>query len=90
MVAEPYTLSRYHRKTGTVQTEAERLPEILPRTINELRAGVLEQQIADVKVRILSCASDAEKLEAMKQLAELLDFRKHLAFLNGERILSSR
>ena len=90
MVAEPYTLSRYHRKTGVVQTEAERLPEILPRAINELRAGVVENNIAEIKGTIASDIPAEEKLKAMKRLADLLEIRKALAFYNGERILSNR
>lgn len=90
MVAEQYTLSRYHSKTGVVQTEAERLPEILPRAINELRAGVVENNIAEIKAAIASDIPAENKLKEMKRLADLLEIRKALAFYNGERILSNR
>lgn len=89
MIAEPYTLSRYHAKTGTLLSETDRLPELVPRALNELRAGIVEQQISEIRGKIGSCTDGKQCLELMRQLAEKQEIRKNFALFNGERILAS-
>lgn len=91
MIADHYVLSRYHHKTGTVVSEADRLPELLPRALNELRAGMIEQQIIEINNEIGNCNDDAERcMKLMKQLSEIQQLRKDFAYYNGERILATK
>lgn len=90
MVAEPYTLSRYHNKTGTVLTEAQRLPELLPRALNELRGGLVEKEIVSVKTQLATAENEERCLELLQRLSELQEIRKNFALCNGERILSTK
>lgn len=88
MVAEPYILSRYHRKTGVVLTESDRYQELVPRALNELRAGILEGKIAEVKMQIATATDNDKCIELMEMLVQLQNQLKNFALCNGERILS--
>lgn len=90
MIAEPYQLSRYHSKTGNMLSETERLTELVPRAINELRGGLVEKEITEVRRAIATAENEEQQTELLQRLSELQEIRKNFAFCNGERILSTR
>lgn len=90
MVAEPYTLSRYHLKAGKVLAESERLGELVPRALNELRAGIIDSQIETLKHKLAEAGDEQLCVSLMQELSEKQEIRKNFAFYNGERILSNR
>jgi DNA primase len=90
LVSDKYSLSKYHQKTGKIETEADKLFELVPRTLNELRAQMLEIQMKEIETQ-LSQSNDVEtQMSLMKQLQELQGLRKEFAIYNGERIVNPR
>ena len=94
MLLEPHQLSSiYFRDGQTVVLEEDRLEEIIPRTLSELRAEVLNLRIKEVQQQIKE-ASDNEDLEMLNELMQkfqkLLGMRSRIAGDIGDRIISPR
>lgn len=60
----------------------------MPRALNELRAGILEGKIAEVKMQIATATDNDKCIELMEMLVQLQNQLKNFALCNGERILS--
>ena len=94
MLLEPHQLSSiYFREGQTVLLEEDRLEEMVPRKLSELRAEVLNLRIKEVQRQIKE-ASDREDLEGLKELMvrfqKLLGMRSKISGDIGDRILSPR
>ena len=88
-----YTLSKYHSKNMHIETEEERLDELLPRAITEWKDAILEQESNRLRdeIRKASAAADeASVLQLMKQLADNRALRAEIAKYLGERIIIPR
>lgn len=90
MVTEPYTLSRYHEKTGHIETEEDKIYDLVPRTLNELRAQIVETQIKIIEDKLRETTNIDEQMKLMQEMQPLLEQRKRFAICNGERIISPR
>lgn len=93
MVASRHSLSKIHTKYSKIATERERLPELVPLAVYNLKGALIECDIADVKREIAavyaSGGADAAKIrELMERNIELNELKKQLAVYLGERILS--
>lgn len=87
-VSDKYTLSKYHSKFTKVETEQERLNELLPRALYELKDAILQNQILHINRKIASLDSaDPHIPELIAQLMEKIDLRKKFARFLGERIV---
>ncbi len=78
-----------------IETEEERLQELVPRAIYEYKDAILGCRIKALQKEITRIAAsnpeDTEKvMEAMKQLSELHAIRSEIARYLGERILYPR
>lgn len=90
LVTEKYTLSKVHSKVKKVETDSDRLIELVPRVIfefkNSLILDMIRQKLAELKV-----ASEARNNtrvdEIMREMAELEGFKKQLSKTLGERII---
>ena len=74
-----------------LQTEQERLSELVPRAIGELRHAILTTRIRAVKRRISAAASagDASAMRlAMQELIELNTLKSEFATYLGDRIVT--
>ncbi len=90
LIAEPYTLSRYHSKSGHVLTEQERLIDLIPRALNELRAYLLEEEIALLTQQLKTESNPDSQRDLMLRLSRLQTLRKRFAEYNGDRIVAPR
>lgn len=94
MLLEPHRLSSIYFKDGqSVTLEEDRLEEIVPRTLSELRAEVLNVRIGEVQneIREASEQGEVEKLnELMLKFQKLLAMRSKIASDIGDRIISPR
>ena len=94
MLLEPHQLSAiYFREGQTVVREEDRLEEIIPRTLSELRAEVLNVRIKEVQQEIkeASTLNDHEKLkDLMLKFQRLLNMRSKISGDIGDRIISPR
>ncbi|MDE7426510.1 MAG: DNA primase [Muribaculaceae bacterium] len=90
MVADRYQLSKIHTKFTKVETESERLVDLLPRAVYELKYHILNLEMEDLGKRI-SQEGKAGDFEAIKPLLQELMERQKLkaefARYLGERIL---
>ena len=85
LVADPYRLSTYHERYAHVPSERERLVELVPRAVHELKYLIVRQKIADVKHRLAAEQVAAEQIKLMKEQQRYVELRKQLAVILGER-----
>ena len=91
LVSDKYQLSKVHTKYQKVETESDRLWELIPRAIYELKNAILEQTIKQIQEKIKEATQnkDNEKIiELMEQNVELNQLRTTLAKQIGDRIIS--
>jgi len=90
LVTEKYTLSKVHSKIKKIETDSERLIELIPRVIFEFKNSLIIDQIRQ-KLREMKNASDLKNEtrinELMQDLAVLEGFKKQLSKTLGERII---
>lgn len=93
LVSEKYQLSKVHTKYQKVELEADRLWELIPRAIYELKNAILEQSIKQIQEQIKEASrnkDDQRIVELMEQNVELNRVRTALAKQIGDRIVSPR
>ncbi len=95
LASEKHVLSKVHTRFMKIETEEERLQELVPRAIYEYKDAILGCRIKALQKEITRIAAsnpeDTEKvMEAMKQLSELHAIRSEIARYLGERILYPR
>ncbi len=93
LVSEKYQLSKIHTKYQKIETEADRLWELIPRAIGELKYAILEQKIKQLQKQIKEAAKQQDNAliaELMSQNVELNQLRTLLAKQIGERIVAPK
>lgn len=93
LVSEKYQLSKVHTKFQKVETETDRLWELIPRAIYELKNAILEQSIKQIQEQLKEAtqAKDDQRVnELIEQNVELNRVRTTLAKQIGDRIISPR
>ncbi len=93
LVSEKYQLSKIHTKFQKIETESDRLWELIPRAIDELKYAILEQNIKQVQAQIKEAAKNQDNAlvtELMGVNVELNQLRSLLAKQIGERIVSPK
>lgn len=91
LAGDKYTLSKIYSKYAHVETEEERLSDLVPRALGELRHAILTTKIKAVKRRIsqASAAADSDTLrDAMHELMELNALKAEFASFLGDRIVT--
>lgn len=94
LVSNRHRLSKIHTKFSKIQTEQDRLAELVPLAVYNLKCALVECDIRDVNARL--AAVDAaerdldEERRLMQELINLNSIKKELAKYLGERILSPR
>ena len=93
LVSEKYQLSKVHTKFQKVELEADRLWELIPRAIYELKTAILEQSIKQIQEQIKEASRNKDEqriIELIEQNVELNRVRTALAKQIGDRIVSPR
>lgn len=93
LVSEKYQLSKVHTKFQKVELEADRLWELIPRAIYELKNAILEQSIKQIQKQIKEASRNKDEqriIELIEQNVELNRVRTALAKQIGDRIVSPR
>lgn len=95
LVMSRHHLSKIHTKYTKLPTELERLPELVPVAVYNLKCALVECELREINGQIAQTYSQAsgnfEEVKALMQRAsELNDIKKELAKYLGERILSPR
>jgi DNA primase len=93
LVSDKYTLSKVHTKYSHVETEEEKLPDLVPRAVYELKNAILTCDITETQQLIQQVATTGDTQKLSKLIQELIDlnnlkgdFAKYL----GERIITPR
>ena len=94
LVAERHTLSEIYTKDGnTVVGEEDRLQDLVPRALSELRSEMLNSRVQELKRKIAEANRNNDKEAQEKYMAEftkILFIRSRIAEGLGERIISPR
>lgn len=90
LVSDRYRLSKIHSKYSKVETERDRLIELVPRAVYELMYGMLEYDIKETE-RLLSTQSDPGEIRIlMQQYIDQKATQQEFAKFLGERIVAPR
>lgn len=95
LISEKYQLSKVHTKYSKVDTEADRLEELVPRAIYELKDGILECRIRNIRRDIAAAAANPSTptetiRELMMRNIELDRLKAQFAKYLGDRIIAPR
>lgn len=93
LVSEKYQLSKVHTKFQKIESETDRLWELIPRAIYELKNAILDQAIKQIQEQIREASrnkDDKRVDELIEQNVELNQVRTTLAKQIGDRIVSPR
>ncbi len=90
LVTEKYTLSRVHSKVKKVETDAERLIDLVPRVVFEFKNSLILDMI-NQKLIELKAANDSKNNalmdQIMQEMKQLDEVKKQLSKTLGERII---
>ena len=95
MVSERYELSKVHTKYAKIETEIERLTELVPRAITEWKDAILDCEIKSIQQELDLISKQHQYdgpriMELMTRQVELNDIKKELAKAIGDRIVTPR
>ncbi len=93
LVAHKHQLSKIHTKYAKIATERERLAELVPHAVYNLKEALVECDIRNVieNIREACKVNDIKRVEQlMLKQAELNEIKKELARYLGERVLSPK
>lgn len=92
LVIEKYTISRIHTKYARIETEQDRLMDLVPRKIFELKDAILWTRLTDLRKHLAAVgSSDYDTvIGLMRQIQEIEATRKELAKYLGDRVIAPR
>ncbi len=93
LVSDKYTLSKVHTKYTHVETEEEKLPDLVPRAVYELKNAILTCDITQTQqlIQQVAATGDTQKLsELIQELIDLNNLKGDFAKYLGERIITPR
>lgn len=86
---DKYTLSKVYTKFRKIETEEERLFDLVPRSLYELKNAILSCKIVDARQRLRSTAeSGGDIAPILTEIAELNTLKGKFAHFLGERIIT--
>lgn len=90
LITDKYTLSKVHFKIKKIESDSERLHELVPRTMYELKNSIILDQIRE-KLEELKAASEEKNQELideiMQEMSILDNVKNKLSKTLGERII---
>ena len=93
LMSDRHQLSKIHTKYQVIERDVDRLNELIPRAVFELKDAILMRRIEELRnaLRHLQSASaNDEVLRVMEQIAQYMEVRKSLALYLGERIIPAK
>lgn len=91
LVSEKHTLSKVHTKYAHIETERERLIELVPRAVFELKDAILDCQIREIRAAIKQQESNPVAVQSlMARNIELQQLKREFAIYLGDRTISPR
>lgn len=93
LMSDRHQLSKIHTKYQVIERDVDRLNELIPRAVFELKDAILMRRIEELRntLRHLQSAGDNDEvLRVMEQIAQYMEVRKSLALYLGERIIPAK
>lgn len=91
LVSERHKLSKIHSKFSRVETERDKLIELVPMAIYNLKEAIIEQRLAALREELRRCGSDPEACtRILSDMGQLNESKKSLAAYLGERTITPR
>lgn len=90
MVTEKYQLSKVHSKVKRVESDAERLIDLVPRVVFEFKNSLILDMIREKLLELKTASESKDNTrtdEIMREMAGLEDVKKQLSKTLGERII---
>lgn len=88
LISEKYQLSKYHSKFQALEKEEDKLDQLVPREIFEMKNAYISQQIKEIRQLIKNAGDDMEKItELMTAQTRLNEIKGVLSKELGERIV---
>ncbi len=91
LIADKYVLSKVHTRSRTVPTDEERLLELVPRLVLELKNSVVLDHIKQklLEMKAANEAKDYARIDTLiEEIKQLDEVKKQLAKALGERIIN--
>lgn len=90
LVSEKHILSKVHTKYAHIETERDRLSDLVPRAVFELKDAILDCEIRRVHDRLRHTTDPAEIHTLMSRHIELARIKAEFARYLGDRIVAPR
>ncbi|MBR3951536.1 MAG: DNA primase [Bacteroidaceae bacterium] len=93
LMSDRHQLSKIHTKYQVIERDVDRLNELIPRAVFELKDAILMRRIDNLRntLRHLQSANaNDEVIRVMEQIAQYMEMRKSLALYLGERIIPAK
>ena len=90
LVSEKYVLSKVHTKFSKIETEKDRINELVPRAILEWKDAILECKIRELNNDLKANDNPEMIRELMTQLIELKQLKSEFGKYLGERVIAPR
>lgn len=92
LCSDRYQLSKYHARSQKIVTDEERLCELVPHLLTDLKLAIVDEELKQVLAALQDRAvmSDAARyMEIMKRYKDLSEVRRSIAKKAGDRVIFS-
>ena len=93
LVSDRHQLSKIHTKYQVVERDIDRLNELVPRAVFELKDAILMRRIESLRGTIREMQSAGvfdDMIFVMEEIARYMEVRRNLAIYLGERIVPAK
>ena len=90
LVSDRYRLSKIHSKYSKIETERDRLIELVPRAVYELMYGILQYNIKETELLLADTTDQTTMRELLHKYVEMKTTQQEFAKFLGERIVAPR
>lgn len=90
LVSEPYELSKYHSRFQKLEADADKLGEIIPRVLEDLKCAIVNNSVQELEAALKKAQRDKDEAEVGRLSMELFSLqqtRRELSKRLGERII---
>lgn len=89
--SEKYQLSKYHTKNQKIETDEERLIELVPHLISDFKLSIIDEELKQILMKLRDPKVFQDKTEymsIMKHYKEVKEIESSLARQRGDRVIT--
>lgn len=87
LISEKYQLSKLHTKYAKIESDFDRLSDLVPGSLWVWKDAILAHQIKEIQNQMKRATTPEEIETLMLQMSELMNLRAQFAKLMGERVI---